>query len=414
MKLMVRKLNNMKIKGRSIGYVLAIIGIGLIVYLLFFKKAPLEVEVSSVIVKSGSILSTITATGTVEPITQVEVGTQVSAEVKNIYVDYNSIVYKGQLIAEIDKTNLKTAVLNAQANYDKSLNEKRFLEGVFNRQKDLFDSKLISESEYEEALYNLESIKGTVTQGLSSLTTAKTNLSYANIYSPIDGVVLSKDVSEGQTVAASLSSPTLFTIAQDLIEMQVEANVDEADIGQVKKGQRVTFFVDAYPDEVFSGTVTQVRLNPTVTSNVVTYAVIIKAKNPEKKLMPGLTATVSIFTYEAENVLTLETKAVNFNPSPELLRAYREMTSGERKSPKGQRPPKEINEMGTVVWVMKDSVILPIPVQLGMSDGINIEIKEGVVKGDEIVYDLSIKEEKSFTPNKGGGSPFIPKPPGRK
>ena len=394
---------------------LVVLGLGIAAYVLFFKSSSSQVEVSTVVVKNGGVQSTVTATGTVEPITQVDVGTQVSAEVKKIYVDFNSTVTKGQLIAELDKTNLKIAVLDAQANYDKSISERTYLQGIYRRQKELFEGKLISELAYEEALFNLENINGTVTQRQSNLDIAKTNLSYANIYSPINGVVLSRDVDEGQTVAASFSSPTLFTIAQDLKEMQVETDVDEADIGQVKVGQRVSFLVDAYPDDEFSGTVTQVRLNPTVSSNVVTYNVIIKAKNEEMKLMPGLTATVTIYTYESENVLTIENKALIFKPNHDLLMSYNGKREEGSRPPKGNRPPNKEMMEGERVFVLNNGKIHPKPVTIGVSDGINVEVLDGLSKGDSIVYSMSSTSTKSSSGNRReGGSPFMQKPPGRK
>ena len=368
---------------------LVVLGLGIAAYVLFFKSSSSQVEVSTVVVKNGGVQSTVTATGTVEPITQVDVGTQVSAEVKKIYVDFNSTVTKGQLIAELDKTNLKIAVLDAQANYDKSISERTYLQGIYRRQKELFEGKLISELAYEEALFNIENINGTVTQRQSNLDIAKTNLSYANIYSPINGVVLSRDVDEGQTVAASFSSPTLFTIAQDLKEMQVETDVDEADIGQVKVGQRVSFLVDAYPDDEFSGTVTQVRLNPTVSSNVVTYNVIIKAKNEEMKLMPGLTATVTIYTYESENVLTIENKALIFKPNHDLLMSYNGKREEGSRPPTGNRPPNKEMMEGERVFVLNNGKIHPKPVTIGVSDGINVEVLDGLSIGDSIIYSMS-------------------------
>jgi HlyD family secretion protein len=400
----------------------AVILSGAAIYWFLIQKDSIEFTMNTFTAETGSIQSTVSTTGTVEPILQVEVGTQVSAEVKKVYVDFNSSVKKGQLIAELDKTNLKTAVINAQANYNKSISEKEFLQSSFNRQKELFDNKMISELEYEESLYKLETITNTVIERLSNLNTAKTNLGFANIYSPIDGVILSRDVDEGQTVAASLSSPTLFTIAQDLKQMQVEAAVDEADIGLVKEGQRVTFYVDAYTDQEFSGMVTQVRLNPTVNSNVVTYTVIIKADNPELKLMPGLTATVTIFIYESNNLITLETKAVNFSPKDGLLRAYNHQSKdgGRPPRPKGKRPPKgeksppKAAHLENVVWVLKDGKIHPQQVTLGKSDGIHIEILNGIEVGDEVVYELSVKQEQPMKSRSGGSSPFMQKPPGRK
>lgn len=392
-------------------------------YSIFFKSEESSVIIKTIMVKNNNISNVVTATGTIEPIKQVEVGTQVSGEVEKMYVDFNSIVKKGQLIAELDKTNLKASLVEAQANYNRAISERNYLLGVFNRQKTLFDNKLISLSEFEEAQYNLENTKATVTQRSSDLNKAKTNLGYADIYSPIDGVVLSRDVDQGQTVAANFSAPTLFTIAQDLKEMQVEAAVDEADIGSVNKEQRVTFTVDAFPNEEFLGQVTQVRLNPTTTSNVVTYTVVIKAENPNKKLMPGLTATITIFTLEVHNVLTVEAKAINFSPNFEVLKQYNEQNNISITSPsllsndgkKSSFPEGDKNgeEEEIMVWVKTDNSIKPKPIKVGISDGINVQILEGLKLGEEVVYSLSVEKANTTEPTQGD-SPFMPKPPGKR
>jgi HlyD family secretion protein len=340
-----------------------------------------------------------------EPITQVEVGTQVSGVVEKIYVDYNSEVKEGQLIAELDKTNLKAALTQSQAAYDNALSQKRYTETIFERQKKLYENNVISKSDYDEALYSYETAKGTVTQRLSDLQAAKTNLGYANIYSPIDGVVLSRDIDEGQTVAASYSTPTLFTIAQDLKEMQVEADVDEADIGNVKEGQRVTFTVDAYIGEIFEGEVTQVRLDPTITSNVVTYTVVIRADNPDLKLKPGLTATISIYTLELNEVLTAEAKAINFTPDIESLNEY---------NMQNNLPPTQSIKQSekTQVWVLnQDRSLTAKTVAIGASDGVNVQILSGISQGDEMVYSLK-QSNKEVAKEASSESPFMPQKPG--
>ncbi len=370
------------------------------------------IEPKIVAAKTGNVTTMVTATGTIEPITQVDVGTQVSGVVEKIYVDYNSIVKEGQLIAELDKTNLKAAKTQAQASYDNAISQRNYTKTIFERQKTLFDNQVISKSDYDDAFYNYETAKGTVTQRLSDLQSAKTNLEYANIYSPINGVVLSRDIDEGQTVAASYSTPTLFTIAQDLKEMQVEADVDEADIGNVKEGQRVTFTVDAYIGDTFEGQVTQVRLDPTVTSNVVTYTVVIKADNPELKLKPGLTATISIYTLELNNVLTAEAKAINFTPEQQVLSTYNMHHNLTNNEP-------SISAKENTVWVLnKDKSITPKKVKLGASDGVQVEVLSGISAGDKLVYSLKgISKSGSSVPGGPGGSnesPFMPKPPGSK
>ena len=382
-------------------------------YLLLQKKENVIIEVKTVQAKKENVTTLVTATGTIEPITQVEVGTQVSGVVEKIYVDYNSVVKEGQLIAELDKTNLRAAKTQAQASYNNAVTQRNYMKTIYERQKSLYENQVISKADFDEAQYNYDTAKGTVTQRLSDLQSAITNLEYANIYSPIDGVVLSRDIDEGQTVAASLSTPTLFTIAQDLKEMQVEADVDEADIGQVKEGQRVAFTVDAYIGETFQGEVTQVRLDPTVTSNVVTYTVVIKAHNPDLKLKPGLTATISVYTLELNDVLTAEAKAINFNPEPPVLMAYYKQL--EINAEGTMNPPLENQQnKGTVIWVKnKNGTITPKPVTLGASDGIHVQILSGIQEGDELVYSLKSASNAVFNaPGGSNESPFMPKPPG--
>ena len=393
-----------------VGSAFLIVGI----YYSFFSgsvEAPIKVE--SLKAKIGDIKTTVTATGTVQPIKEVEVGTQVSGVVEKIYVDYNTVVKKGQLLAELDKTNLQAALVQSRALYNSALNEQKYLQSIFDRQKTLFDSKVISRSDYDEALYNLNNAKSTVVQRLSDLQKAQTNLSYASIYSPIDGVILSKAVDEGQTVAASYSTPTLFTIAKNLNEMQVEADVDEADIGQVKEGQRVTFTVDAYQDEEFQGVITQVRLNATTTSNVVTYTVVIKADNPDLKLKPGLTATISIYTLELKDVVTIEAKAANFEPDATILLAYQKQNNLKTIAvPSNEKGNKD----ATQVWILESKNISPRTIKLGTSDGINVQVLSGLKTGDVLVYGLKqLSKQEAVVDNPGSNdSPFMPKPPGKK
>ncbi len=393
-----------------IGSVVFVI-LAIIAYSFMKPNSDVLIEAKTVTVKKGNVTTMVTATGTIEPITQVEVGTQVSGVVEKIYVDYNSVVKEGQLIAELDKTNLKAAHTQAQAAYTNAVNQRDYLKTIYDRQKTLFDNQVISKSDFDDAVYNYETAKGTVTQRFSDLQQAKTNLSYADIYSPIDGVVLSRAIDEGQTVAASFSTPTLFTIAQDLKEMQVEADVDEADIGEVKEGQRVTFTVDAYQGVEFNGEVTQVRLDPTITSNVVTYTVVIKADNPDLKLKPGLTATISIYTLELSDVLTTEAKAINFKPTPDMLMAYSKQQNLTMEPPKNNKPMGADGE--TVVWVYgANGALKPQQVKLGASDGVNVQILEGVNLGDKLAYSLKGISSAS-TGNEGNSeSPFMPKPPG--
>lgn len=404
---------------RIIVYTTALAIFGVAFYFLFFKTDDLLVQVETVTVNKGAITNVVTATGTVEPITQVEVGTQVSGTIEHIYVDYNSQVKANQLIAELEKSTLQATVSEAKANLNAAINDQAFQQKNFDRIKTLYEGRVVSESEYEEALYNLNAAKITAEQRRSDLLLAETHLSYASIYSPIDGVVLTRNIDVGQTVAASYSTPTLFTIAQNLKQMQVEADVDEADIGQVKEGQRVTFTVDAYPEALFSGSVTQVRLEPTEESNVITYTVIIKAENPEGKLMPGLTASITIYTKELNDVLTLEAKAFNFQPEEEMMVKYSRQ-SGDSQQPEGPPPTfhrAEQTEQATeaaykTVWVKKGNDIYPSNVTVGQSDGVNVEVINGLQENDEVVYAMGLLKEKKAD-GSPDSSPFVTRPPGR-
>jgi len=377
-------------------------------YMLLNGGDTLVIEPKTVTAKKADVTTAVTATGTIEPITQVEVGTQVSGVVEKIYVDYNSVVTQGQLIAELDKINLRATYSQNKASYDNAVTQKNYLETIYKRQKMLFDNQVISKSDFDDAAYNYETAKGTVIERSSDLQKAKTNLSYANIYAPIDGVVLSRAIDEGQTVAASFSTPTLFTIAQDLKEMQVEADVDEADIGNVKNGQRVSFTVDAYIGEIFEGVVTQVRLDPTITSNVVTYTVVIKAENEDLKLKPGLTATISIYTLELKDVLTAEAKAINFKPEAETLATYNTHHNLPESTSNSSN-----NE--TTLWVLgNDKSITAKAVTLGASDGVNVQILNGVSEGEKLVYSLKAISKSEAGPGDPNESPFMPQRPGSK
>ena len=267
-----------------------------------------EITYETTVVEKGNISTTVTATGTIEPVTSVEVGTQVSGIVAKIYVDYNSEVKAGQVIAELDKTNLTSELASQRANLTSVQSALAYQKANFERQKSLYDKGLISANDFEQARLSYVQAQQQVTTARQNVKRAETNLGYATITSPINGVVLSKAVEEGQTVAASFSTPTLFTIAQDLTDMRVIADIDEADIGEVKEGQRVSFTVDAFPNDVFEGHVTQVRQQATTESNVVTYEVVISAPNADLKLKPGLTANVTIFTLEKNDVLTVPAK----------------------------------------------------------------------------------------------------------
>ena len=349
-------------------------------------------------VEKGNIQTSITATGTIEPVTSVTVGTQVSGIVSRLYVDYNSVVKRGQVIAELDRTNL-ISELNAQkaslASAQSSLN---YQESNFKRYQTLYDKGLVSADEFESARLQYQQAKEQVAQSRESVQRAQTNLGYATITSPIDGVVLSKSVEEGQTVAASFNTPELFTIAQDLTNMRVIADIDEADIGGVKEGQRVAFTVDAFPEDTFEGSVTQVRQQATTESNVVTYEVVISAPNVDLKLKPGLTANVTIFTLEKNDVLTVPAKALRFQPNEALLKEGQTIEDCE-----GMRK----------VWTLENNVFKAHKVETGTTNGVTTEIVSGIAEGTEVLTDFEISGGEMAMPQGAqGGNPFMPRPRG--
>ena len=378
------------------------------------------------VVEKGSITNTVTSTGTVEPEKSVEVGTQVSGIIDKIYVDYNSVVKEGQVIAELDKTTLEADLRSSEANLASSKAELTYQKANFNRIKSLYERKVISDVEMEQAQYQYDKAKAAYDKVLADNSRVKKNLDYATIYSPISGVVLYKAVEEGQTVASSFNTPTLFTIAQDLRKMRVIADIDEADIGSVKKGQSVTFTVDAYPNDTFHGTVSQVRLQATVTSNVVTYEVVIDAPNDDLKLKPGLTANITIITEEANDVLLVPVKALTFKPElpeppagmpkPEFAEGEKpEFAEGEKPEGMPERPSmKDLPANSKVVFVKNEKGMRPAIVEVGMTNGIKTEIVSGLAVGDTVITE-QVAEINMPAPGAGpkGGSPFMPQPPGR-
>jgi len=361
-------------------------------------KMP-EAVVSCETVKRADISTSVTATGTIEPVTKVEVGTQVSGIIDKLYVDYNSVVKKGQLIAELDRTNLISRLESAQAQLASAKSEYEYQKLNYSRMEKLHEKAFISDDEFESA--RLSYIKSEASYKAQQLSEkeAKTNLGYAYIYSPIDGVILSREVEEGQTVAAAMTTPTLFTIAQDLTDMRVIADVDEADIGGVKVGQRVTFTVDAYPNDEFEGKVTQVRQSATTTSNVVTYEVVISAPNPDLKLMPGLTANVAIYTLELKDVLTVSMKATRFTPDASQLGEGSEIVDCEGRNK---------------VWVREGKTFRAIPVQVGANNGALVQIISGVEEGTEVIKEMTTVAEMPAGAPQQSNNPFMPGPPGSK
>lgn len=351
----------------------------------------------------SDISNSVTATGTIEPVTEVEVGTQVSGIIDKIYVDYNSVVKEGQLIAEMDKVTLESELASAQATYDGNLAEYEYQKKNFERNKGLYEQNLISEQEYDDSEYNYLKAKSALDSSKAALAKAQRNLSYAIITSPIDGIVISRDVEEGQTVASGFETPTLFNIAADLTQMQVVADVDEADIGGVAEGQRVNFTVDAYPNDIFEGRVTQIRLGSTNSSSettdesVVTYEVVISAPNPDLKLKPRLTANVTIYILDKQNVLSVPSRALRFTPEYPLIEKTDIVVDCEGEAK---------------LWTREGNTFTAHPVQLGISNGIMTEILGGIDEGTEIVEEAIIGSDPTVEVQTGEveRSPFMPGP----
>ena len=382
--------------------VAGVIIIALAVYALSGSKKKEEISFETVAVAPANIMNSITATGTIEPVTSVTVGTQVSGIVSKLYVDYNSVVKKGQVIAELDKTNLMSQLNTAKTQLATAQSQLNYQTTNFNRYKTLYQKGLVAADEYDNAKLSYTQAKEQVASAKEEVQRAQTNLGYATITSPIDGVVLSKSVEEGQTVAASFSTPELFKIAQDLTNMQVVADVDEADIGDVKEGERVSFTVDAYPDDTFEGTVKQVRQEATTTNNVVTYEVVISAPNADLKLKPGLTANVTIYTAERKGVLSVQSKALRFTPQKETVG---KMTIVD-----------QTGNAKNKVWTIEGKNIVAHKVNIGMTDGTNTQILNGISAGVKVITGLNVSggEDDNATADAGGEkSPFAPGPPGK-
>ena len=387
----------MKLTKKTYWIAAAVVVAGIVAWLLLSGgKKNSKVSLEKAKVETGNIQTSITATGTIEPVTSVTVGTQVSGIVSHLYVDYNSIVKRGQVIAELDRTNLISELNTAKANLSSAQSSLNYQQANYQRYQTLFDKGLISADEYESARLQYQQAREQVASSRESVNKAQTNLGYATITSPIDGVVLSKSVEEGQTVASSFSTPELFVIAQDLTDMRVIADIDEADIGGVKEGQRVSFTVDAFPDDTFEGMVTQVRQQATTESNVVTYEVVISAPNNDLKLKPGLTANVTIFTLEKNNVLTVPSKALRFTPNEVLLEKGQTIDDceGDHK-----------------LWTLEGNTFKAHQVEIGTNNGMVTEIVSGIGAGTEVLVDFSF----------GGGdeagqqqasNPFMPRPRG--
>ena len=387
----------MKQIGKKGWITIAVVAVIIIVGIVKCSGGKKEEKISfdTAKVMKTNIQTSITATGTIEPVTIVTVGTQVSGIVSHLYVDYNSVVKKGQVIAELDRTNLISELNTAKANLSSAQSSLNYQLSNYNRYKELHEKGLVSADEFESARLQYLQAKEQVNTSKESVQKAQTNLGYATITSPIDGVILSKSVEEGQTVAASFNTPELFVIAQDLTNMRVIADIDEADIGGVKEGQRVSFTVDAFPDDHFEGQVTQVRQQATTESNVVTYEVVISAPNNDLKLKPGLTANVTIFTLEKNDVLAAPAKALRFQPNEAFLQKGETIDDceGDHK-----------------VWTKEGTVFKAHKVEIGTTNGIMTEIVSGIKEGTELLTDFNISGGAAEVEQQQGGNPFMPRP----
>lgn len=382
--------------------------VGGILWLMGGSSSKPKVSYLTTTVSKGEISESVTATGTIEPVTEVQVGTQVSGIIDKLYADYNSVVKKGQLIAEMDRVTLESELASQQASYNGAKAEYEYQKQLYERNRKLHEKQLISDIEYEQSVYNYEMAKSNYDSNKAALAKAQRNLSYTVITSPIDGIVLSREVEEGQTVASAMETPTLFTIAADLTKMQVVADVDEADIGGVKEGQRVSFTVDAYPNDVFEGKVTQIRLGEessstgtasTSSSTVVTYEVIISADNPDLKLKPRLTANVTIYTIDRTDVLCVPARALRFTPEPPLISETDVVNDCEAEHK---------------LWTREGNTFTAHAVEVGISNGAYTEVLGGIAEGTEVVTEATLSggPEISEAPAAGGErSPFMPGPP---
>jgi len=406
-------------KKKIIGSAIVLLTVGFLIYrLLGNSKQTISFETAKV--ERGTISNTVTATGTLEAIKTVSVGTQVSGVIEKIYVDFNSQVKKGQLLAQLDETPLLAQLDQSKASVDQAEAQVKYQKATYDRYKVLVEKKLIAQSDFDLAEYNYNNAIGSLRNAKSTYDKNKINLSYARIYSPIDGIILNRAVDEGQTVAASFNTPTLFTIANDLTQMRVEAKVDEADIGQVKNGQRVEFTVDAFPLKKFSGEVTEIRLQPVSSANVITYTVVINAPNPDKILMPGMTANASFYVTEQKDIVMVPAKAIHFTPDPEALAKYNQGIADSNRPDTGPQVPPANGERAKnhqtgngaqTVWIKQGSMIHPRSVTVGVTDEVHYEVLSGLKEGDEVVVamtTLSNGKAKAVAVK----SPFMPQRPG--
>ena len=378
--------------------IIIIIAVLLIACPFIFNKQKGKVQYISEPVEKRTITQIVEATGTIQPLNTVEIGSQVSGRIDEIYVDYNSEVSKGQILAQIDTSLFEAQLQQSLANINNAkatlAQNKAILDydtKTYKRYKNLYNRNLVSkndldsaESAYRSDIAKVQAAQASIMQAQANYSTAAANMGYTKIVSPVDGIVISKEVEVGQTVAASFQTPTLFTVAEDLTKMKIETSVSEADIGKVKEGQEVEYTLDGYPDSIFKGKVTQVRLSPTTESNVVTYTVIIEVENEDGKLMPGMTANVSIITSKKENVLTVPNSALKFTLKDNT---------------------QKFEQKG--IWVDKNGKPERINIETGLSDDMYTQIITDKVKEGDLVY-TGIKSDGKKKPS---GNPRAGMPP---
>lgn len=410
-----------------IGSAVVVLAIGFFVY-KSMNKPKQTVTIDTAKVERGTITNSVTATGTLEAVKTVTVGTQVSGVIEKIFVDYNSVVKKGQLLAQLEETPLLASLDQSKASVDQAEAQVKYQKATYERYKALLAKKLIAQADFDQAEYNYNNALGSLRNAKSQYDKNKINLSYARIYSPIDGVILDRAVEVGQTVAASFNTPTLFTIANDLTQMRVEAKVDEADIGQLANGQRVEFTVDAFPAKKFAGEVTEIRLQPVTTNNVVTYTVVIGAPNPENILKPGMTANATFFVTERKNILVIPAKATRFTPDEATLASIMPQpgeggpeASGRPMPPMGEGGmpaggPMQGNQMDNdsirTVWLKGANGVHPKRITVGVTDEINYEVVNGLSEGEEVITGVTTTGTVKTVTSKPSGGLFSPPRPG--
>ena len=395
------KINHKRVGLLTVGLILATLA-----WYFFIRTNVKQLAVITEKPVYGYIAQSITATGKIEPVDTVTVGTQVSGIIQYLYVNYNSKVKKGELLAQLDKSLLQATLDQYRGILRNAESQLLYASNNYTRQNLLFKTDAISKADYETAQNTYNQAKASVTSAKAQVRLAAKNLSYANIYSPIDGVVLNRTISVGQTVAASFNTPTLFIIARDIKKMEVEAAVNEADIGDVKPGNRASFTVDAFINDRFGGTVREIRLHPAVSANVVTYTTIINAPNDNLKLKPGMTANIDIYTREVQHALLIPVNALTFRPDSSLSKQYQVIAvAGHRSKADSRTAISQPGEQAAFVWVLTDRKLVKTPVVIGINDNIKVEILKGLNLNDLVIVSQTIN-----SPVKGttSGSPFIP------